>query len=83
MNVLEMYPWITPLLWLIVVISIFWSYHSFRSKRYSMLVLSGMLQTILSPLFAFTIGPILLALGLTQFYMGIVNAKRVKAVRHD
>ncbi|MBH0228905.1 hypothetical protein [Halobacillus yeomjeoni] len=48
-----------------------------------MLVLSGMLQTILSPLFAFTIGPILLALGLTQFYMGIVNAKRVKAVRHD
>ncbi|KHE67554.1 hypothetical protein [Halobacillus sp. BBL2006] len=68
--------WFMPVLWVVFALSVFWAYHSFRAKRYGMVLLAGMIQIMISPAFAVSIGPIILAMGVTQFYVGIVNTKK-------
>lgn len=83
MNLIETYPMITPGLWIILALTIFLSYHCFRGKKYNLLMVSGLFQIILSPLFAFSIGPLIFAIGVTQFYMGIVNSNKMNTVRQE
>ncbi|MGI8314112.1 hypothetical protein [Halobacillus mangrovi] len=68
--------WFVPALWVMFALSVFWAYHSFRAKRYGMVLIAGMVQIMISPAFAVTIGPVILALGVIQFYVGIVNTKK-------
>lgn len=83
MNLIETYPWFAPSLLLISLGALVLSYVAFKSERYLSMTALGMLQTFISMSFATSIGPILFGIGLTQFYVGIVNMKRVKAMRHE
>ncbi|ELK45431.1 hypothetical protein QRD89_07755 [Halobacillus sp. ACCC02827] len=83
MGLLELYPWIAPVLLLVSIATLFASYFSLKSRKYMIFTALGMVQTFISLNFATTVGPILFGIGLIQFYAGLVNIKRVKAMRHE
>jgi hypothetical protein len=83
MELAEFYPWLVPSLLLVTLATLIGSYFSFKAGKYGLMMAIGMVQTFISTLLATSIGPILFGIGLTQFYLGIVNMKRVKAISHE
>lgn len=83
MGLIELYPWLAPSFLLITLATLIGSYISFKAEKYTMMIAFGMIQTFISTQFATSVGPILLGIGLIQFHVGIVNMKRVKAIRHE
>ncbi|SFJ89919.1 hypothetical protein SAMN04487936_105120 [Halobacillus dabanensis] len=83
MELVELYPWLIPSLLLVTVGTLIGSYFSFKNEKYVMMMGIGMVQTFISTLLITSVGSILFGIGLTQFYLGIVNTKRVKAMSHE
>ncbi|CDQ19984.1 hypothetical protein SAMN05192559_10372 [Halobacillus karajensis] len=83
MELIELYPWLMPSLVLITVATLIGSYFSFKAEKFGLMMAIGMVQTFISTLLASSVGPLIFGIGLTQFYVGIVNMKRVKAMSHE
>lgn len=83
MGLIELYPWMVPSLLLVTLATLIGSYFSFKAEKHGMMMAIGMIQTFISTLLATSVAPILFGIGLTQFYLGIVNMKRVKAMNHE
>ncbi|RWZ60819.1 hypothetical protein EQV77_05860 [Halobacillus fulvus] len=67
----------------LLVGTLFWTYRSFKTRKYGVMMLMGLIQVLLSPVFAYSIGPLVMGIGVVQLYMGIANIKRVRAMRHE
>ncbi|SDO07094.1 hypothetical protein [Halobacillus aidingensis] len=78
MELMQVYPWLMPALLIISIGTLLGSYLTFRAEKYMMLIAIGMVQTLISTMLATSVGPLLFGIGLTQFYVGIVNMKKVK-----
>ncbi|WP_281975162.1 hypothetical protein [Halobacillus litoralis] len=83
MEFIELNSWIAPSLLFMTLAALAGSYFCFKAEKYFMLMGFGMVQTLISTLFAGSIGPVLFGIGLIQFYVGIVNIKKVKAMSHE
>ncbi|WP_226578091.1 hypothetical protein [Halobacillus litoralis] len=83
MELVALYPWLAPTLVLAAIGCLIGSYFSFIQGKHALVMGIGMVQTFISTMLAASIGPILFGIGLTQFYVGMVNMKRVKAIRDE
>ncbi|SFG28568.1 hypothetical protein SAMN05216353_13225 [Halobacillus alkaliphilus] len=80
-EMLQTYSWILPSLTIILLLTLIGSYYGFKHQKFSLMIATGMMQTIISPLMPAAVGPIVLGLGITQFYMGMVNLRRTQPAK--
>ncbi|UOR13041.1 hypothetical protein [Halobacillus amylolyticus] len=78
---IQQFAWISPLLLIIFALSLLWSFRAFKQKAYPMIIIAGMLHLVISPFFAYSLGPFMFAIGIIELYMGAINKKKAKAVR--
>lgn len=83
MEALYLYPWAAPLFVGIAILSLIGTYISFKQEKYLLMMSMGITQTLISTFLVTGAAPVLFGVGLTQIYLGVVNVKRVKAVRHE
>ncbi|MGP4068339.1 hypothetical protein [Halobacillus sp. B29] len=78
LEMLQTYTWMAPSLTIILLVTLIGSFYSFKHQKFSLMIATGMVQTILSPLLPAMAGAVVLGLGILQFYMGIVNSQSSK-----
>ncbi|UOQ92962.1 hypothetical protein MUO14_21585 [Halobacillus shinanisalinarum] len=78
---IQHFTWLSPLLLIIFVLSLFWSFRAFKQKAYPMIIIAGMLHLVISPFFAYSFGPFMFGIGIVELYMGAINKKKARAVR--
>ncbi|MDC3416558.1 hypothetical protein [Aquibacillus salsiterrae] len=63
---------------LVFGLNTFWSLLNFKNKKYLLQVVSGIVSITVSAFFAWTIGPLMLAIGVIQLFIGAMNSRPSK-----
>ena len=72
---------VTWVLFLVFLGTSYLSYQAYRDSHSGRQFLLGFIHLAISPFFAYTIGPIILGLGLIQLYMSTIQWKNKKAAK--
>lgn len=66
---------------ILCLMNLFFSYHSFKKRRQVKTLVSGLINIALSTFFPWTIGPVLLAIGIIQLFISFMNVVKVQSAK--
>lgn len=70
-----------PLMLLAFIINTYVSYLNFKARVYFYVFIAGIINIAISSVFAWSIGPIMMALGVIQIFIGIINPIKVRSTQ--